>query len=113
LFEVTRFRLGRNAFAGFGAIEKAAWIAGNRPLLVVALREAGLSDEANQNQETPAASQINFQSRTGQLGTSFQQLRNKGTKERKQYVYISFVLYLEREIALPVSRNILLSEILD
>ena len=94
LFEVSRIRIGRNAFEGFGAIEKAAWIAGNRSLLVVAVRQANLSAKANQNQETSAASQINFPSRTGRFGTGFQQPRSERAKERKQYVYLTFVLYL-------------------
>ncbi len=70
----------------------------NRPLLVVALRQANLSAKANQNQETSAASQINFPSRTGRFGTGFQQLRSEKTKERKQYVYPSLVLYLDCNI---------------
>lgn len=63
----------------------------------MALRSANLSAKANQNQETSAASQINFPSRTGRFGTGFQQLRSERAKERKQYVYLTFVLSLAEE----------------
>ena len=95
LFEITRLRFGRDAFAGVGALGKAARIISLGDLLVVAGRRKAASAQTDHGQETRTPRQISVSSRIGLFGTSFSKRLAVHENSSKDRVYTNFVLYLE------------------
>ena len=92
--EITRLRFGRNAFAGVGAIRKAAWIISVSDLLGMAGRRKTLSATADQGQETRTARKIDVSNRFGLFGASVSEHFKSREKQRNTRIYTNFVLYL-------------------